>query len=242
MIHAASGVFGRSLRLGAMFAVLLGAATLSARPAEATHCRLALVLALDISHSVDREEQTLQSKGLAAALLSPDVKDAILSPTGAVSALAFRWSGLREQYIVADWTLLDSEAAIEAFATRIAETPLERWGKPTALGRAMAYARWLHSRNPYSCDARVLDVSGDGVNNEGRPPSVYRAEGQLDGMIINGLVIRNDHPDPLPYYIEHVIQGPGAFVIDIDSYGDYAAAMERKLLRELSPMFAQLSE
>ncbi|MEM1419079.1 MAG: DUF1194 domain-containing protein [Pseudomonadota bacterium] len=203
-----------------------------------TPCRLALILALDISHSVDQEEQKLQTGGLAAALLDEEVKAAILSPGGGVAALAFEWSGLRRQHTVAHWTLLDSEDAIEAFAARIAARPVSTWGHPTALGRALAHSAWLHTQNPWDCDTKVVDVSGDGVNNEGLGPLHYRAKGVLEGLIINGLVIRNNDPDPLPQYIEEVLHGPGAFVIDIRSYGDYLTAMKEKLIRELSPFVA----
>ncbi|MEO1291956.1 MAG: DUF1194 domain-containing protein [Pseudomonadota bacterium] len=201
-------------------------------------CRLALLLALDISNSVDPQEQRLQTRGLASALVSDEVIAAILNGGGAVSAAAFSWSNARTQINVAPWTLLDSEAAIRQFAARVAATPPDRFGRSTALGKALSYAAWMHSRNPYRCDSKVVDVSGDGVNNDGAPPIYFRKLGRLRDLTINGLVIRNDRPDPYAYFYEQVIQGPGAFVIDIDDYYDYADAMKRKLIRELSPMFA----
>lgn len=231
-------VFGLGVAAGAPQRAAADLAPAARQSAEAPSCRLALILALDISNSVDPEEQKLQTQGLARALLDPEVQAAILAPGGAVSAMAFSWSGIRKQYRIAGWTLLDSEAAIAAFSQRIGERPPHRWGHPTALGRALAHAAWLHTQNPYDCGVRVIDVSGDGVNNEGLQPSAYRERGQLADLVINGLVIRNEDPDPLAYYIDEVIQGPGAFAIDIDSYGDYTDAMRRKLLRELSPFFA----
>ncbi|MCI4662731.1 MAG: DUF1194 domain-containing protein [Neomegalonema sp.] len=201
-------------------------------------CRAALVLALDISSSVDMEEQTLQTGGLARALRSDEVRRAILDGPGSVAIAAFSWSNAQTQYHIADWHLLRSDADIDRLATRIAGARSFRYGRATALGKALSYAAWLHRINPHDCITRIVDVSGDGVNNDAASPSYFRKVGRLDGLIINGLVIRNDQPDPYRYYLDQVIQGPGAFVIDIDSYDDYETAMKRKLLRELSPLVA----
>lgn len=225
-----------SLLSAAALALALGLAP----PAQAQQqsCGLALVLALDISYSVDAEEQALQSRGMAAALMSPDVQAAILGPAGPVTMSAFTFGGFWDQHIVADWTLLDSEAAIERFAQTLASLAPDYQLRPTALGAALRYAADLHRRNPHDCFRRVVDVSGDGVTNEGVWPSYHRESGRLAGLTINGLVIRNEQPDPLPHYIDEVIQGPGAFVIDVDDYGDYLRAMREKLLREMTPMLS----
>ncbi|MGD1871028.1 MAG: DUF1194 domain-containing protein [Neomegalonema sp.] len=208
-----------------------GAAQSSGAPDEGG---TALVLARDISYSVDEEEQIMQTRGLAAALLSPDVQSAILGPAGPVTMAAFTWGGFWDHRLVADWTLLDSEAAIERFALRLKAVAPDYALRPTALGSALRFASELHRRNPYDCYNKVVDVSGDGVTNEGVWPSYHRENGTLAGLTINGLVIRNEKPDPLPHYLEEVIQGPGAFVIDINDYGDYLRAMREKLIRELS--------
>lgn len=215
----------------------------TATPAAAFQCKAALVFALDMSKSVDREERGLQATGVATALLSPDVQAAILSPEGAgIMAAAFLWGGGLEQELIADWTRLDSPAAIDVFAGQIVRRGTFGRGRATAVGEALRYGAYLHGRNPVQCGPKIIDVSGDGVNNNGRRPAFFREGRALEGLQINGLVIRGADPDPLPYYIENVIQGPGSFVIDVDGYEDYGAAMERKLLRELTPAVSQADE
>jgi hypothetical protein len=213
----------------------------AAAPAAALDCSAALVLALDVSSSVDGREYALQMQGLAAALRDPAVIETILTPAGSgVLATAFVWSGFRHQEVVADWTWLGDEAAIHAFADRLAAAPrrFDHW--PTALGRAAGFGVERFRAAPLPCRRRIVDISGDGANNDGVGPEWYRARGDFDGVTINGLVIRGATPDPEAYYRSHVIHGPGAFVEVIDSYEDYAPAILRKLLRELQPPFAAL--
>ncbi|MBX2854979.1 MAG: DUF1194 domain-containing protein [Rhodobacteraceae bacterium] len=199
-------------------------------------CKAALALALDMSKSVDAAERQLQARGLAAALLSEPVQAAILSPKGSgVMAAAYLWGGGYEQELIVGWTRLDSRSAIEQFAAHVARRGRHGRGRATAVGEALRYGAYLHGLNQVPCGQRIIDVSGDGVNNNGRKPAYFRDRGVLEGLRINGLVIVGATPDPASYYLDEVIQGPGAFVIDIDDYTGYAAAMERKLLRELSP-------
>lgn len=202
-------------------------------------CTVALALAIDVSASVDPAEQRLQLDGVAAALMSPRVRDAILSgPNSGVAAAAFAWSGVFDQTSIAPWRFLDSPAAIEQFASEISGFSTQARRRPTAIGAALGHAARLHARNPFVCGRRVVDVAGDGVGNDGLSAARQRARGVLAGLEINGLVIRGAAPDPYPHYVEEVIQGPGAFVIAIDGYEDYERAMIEKLLRELTPMFA----
>ena len=217
-------------------AAAVAAGLLAPTAALSFECKAALVLALDMSKSVDAAERQLQARGLATALLSESVQAAILSPPGAgVMAAAYLWGGGYEQELIVDWTRLDSRSAIEQFAASIARRGRFGRGRATAVGEALRYGAYLHQRNPVPCTDRIIDVSGDGVNNNGRKPSYFRERGVLEGLRINGLVIVGATPDPTSYYLEEVIQGPGAFVIDIEDYSSYAVAMERKLLRELSP-------
>lgn len=217
-------------------AIAVASVVATTTPSAAFDCKAALVLAMDMSKSVDRTERALQANGLAVALTSPDVMAAILTPPGSgIMASAFLWGAGFEQELIADWTRLDSEAAIQNFAATVAGRGVFGRGRATAVGEALRYSAYLHNRNPVPCDRQVVDVSGDGAGNNGRPPTFFRDAGALDGLEINGLVILGASKNPLDYYLDRVIQGPGAFVIDIYRYGDYAAAMERKLLRELSP-------
>lgn len=205
---------------------------LAAPPASARKCELALVLALDASSSVDAREFRLQSDGLAAALLDDDVRATILGSDG-VLLTAYEWSGQRRQTIIADWTLLDSEPSIAAFAARLSGHPRSSDEFPTAIGYALGFGAVRLARAPATCVRKVIDMSGDGVHNDGFPPdSAYRAF-DFGGVTVNGLVIKGADPDPEPYYRDKILFGPGAFLEVADSYEDYAGAMKRKLLREI---------
>ncbi|WP_093255250.1 DUF1194 domain-containing protein [Rubrimonas cliftonensis] len=218
-------------------AALLALAPVGAR---ALDCTAALVLALDVSSSVDAAEYALQMQGLAAALRDPAVVETILSPPGAgVMASAFAWSGFQHQELLIDWTWLGDRASIEAFAASLAAAPRRYDHWPTALGRATGFAAALHGENPVPCRRRVVDVSGDGANNDGVGPQWHRERGAFEGITFNGLVIAGADPDPVLYYRAEVLHGPGAFLEVIHSYTDYPGAILRKLLRELQPPFAQ---
>lgn len=217
----------------------LTAATAGSAGAQALDCPVALVLAIDVSSSVDAAEHDLQMTGLAAAFRTPEVVETILAGEGAgIMATAFLWSGFRHQEVIAPWTWLGDAAAIEDFAQVIetAERRVDHW--PTSLGRAAEYAAGLQAQNPVPCRRRVIDVSGDGANNDGLGPEWRRDRGMFEGLTINGLAIRGAEPDPEAYYRENLITGPGAFVEAVDGYDDYAPAILRKLLRELQPPFA----
>lgn len=223
-----------TLRLAAGLA--LAAAGQAARAAE---CAAALALALDVSSSVDINEHKLQVQGLAAAFRDPAVIETILSPPGSgVMAAAFEWSGFQHQEVTVDWTWLGDRGSILAFADRIASSRRRYDHWPTSLGRAAAFGAELHERNPTPCRRRIVDISGDGANNDGVDPDWYRDRGYFDGITINGLVIRGADPDPVAYYRRHVVHGPGAFVEIAATYEDYPRAILRKLLRELQPPFA----
>ncbi len=215
--------------------------------ARAVDCHAALVLALDISDSVDAYEADLQRDGLAAALRDDAVRAAISPRAGMGAALmAFEWNNPSHQRVIAPWRLLSTPAALDAFANEVENaSPSDRRGQ-TGIGAAMRFAAHAFGAAP-PCDRKLIDISGDGAGNSGVPPHQVRASGELSDVTINGLVIRNPEldsaqppaRDPLPYYQKNVKWGPGAFVIVIDSYDDYADAIRRKLLRELSPNFAR---
>lgn len=223
----------------AAFGALLALPTLA--QAQPRDCAAALVLALDVSASVDAAEYVIQMQGLADALVDPEVTAAILPyPGSGIMAAAFVWSGFQHQEVVAPWTWLGSEAEIEAFAAGLRRVPRDHDYWPTALGRATVFAAGLHRTNPVPCRRRIVDVSGDGVNNDGPPPTFYRAQGFFEGLTINGLVIRGAVPDPVEHYREQVVHGPGAFLEVAERFEDYPPAILRKLLRELQPMLGQL--
>lgn len=196
-------------------------------------CSLALVLAQDVSSSVDAGEHDFQSRGLASALTDPDVVAAILSG-GGMWISAFEWSGRTNQIVHVDWTYLDSPAAIGRVARTIAAAPRGHADYPTSLGYALGFAAVHLRKVPERCARQVVDVAGDGVNNEGFPPaSAYRAFDFTD-ITVNGLVIKGSDPDPEEFYRTQVAKGPGSFVEVANGYQDYAQAMKRKLIREIS--------
>lgn len=229
MIHrllARSGIFFATAILWSILPVG------SAKTSWADSCPLALVLAIDGSSSVDAQEHQLQALGIASALTDPQVKEAILAG-GGIWITSFEWSGRNQHVIQIDWTLLDSEQSIDAVAARLAISPRGFTEFPTSLGHALGFAAIQMRKLQQPCHRKVIDIAGDGVNNDGFPPaSAYRAQDFSD-MTVNGLVIKGADPDPVSYYRREVVRGTGAFVEIADSYGDYAIAMKRKLLREI---------
>lgn len=223
------------------------AAALAIWGQAADACRLALVLAMDVSNSVDANEDALQRSGLASALLAPDVRAAFFASDLPVALAAFEWSGRHHQRLMQDWVLIDSPETLERVATNIATTPRFYYEFPTAIGYALGYSAGLFEQAP-PCDAQTIDVSGDGVNNDGFAPRDAFGAFDLDGVTVNGLVI--DVPEDAPlregqidlttYYTRHVIRGPGAFIEVANGFEDFARAMEIKLIRELSVLMLGL--
>jgi hypothetical protein len=209
-------------------------ALLAAWPAAA-ECRLALAMGLDVSSSVDDAEYAVQKGGLAAAFRDPEIREALLGQDGEVRVLVYEWSGYYQQDLIADWTPLTSPGAIEAFANRL-DAHLRTYSVfPTALGRGVEFGARQFARLPGPCARRVIDISGDGVNNLSVEPEYYRRRGALDGVVINGLVIRGATPDPEPYYRAQVVSGPGSFLMVADGFEDYPELIREKLLREIAP-------
>jgi len=211
-------------------ASLLPALLLSAQPVQA--CSLSLVLAMDGSASVDAREHALQLNGLADALRDPDVVQAI-EAVGGIWVTSFEWSGRHQQLQQLDWRhLTDSASATEAAET-LRRSPRGYTEFPTAIGYALGHAAVRLQKAPQPCARKVVDVAGDGINNDGfGPASAYKAF-DFDGVTVNGLVISGPDDPPIHYYRANIIRGPGAFVETASTYDGYAKAMKRKLLREI---------
>ncbi|MEM6422246.1 MAG: DUF1194 domain-containing protein [Pseudomonadota bacterium] len=222
------------MRLGRLTRHLAAAAlALCATPALATDCKLALALGLDISSSVNEREYRLQIDGLADALSHELVKEAILRPEGSgIAVITYEWSGYAQQDLITGWTMLDSSGAIDAYAARLKAHERIYSDFPTAVGKAVEFGARLFDSAP-PCQRRTMDLSGDGENNDGVDPDVFRAQGLLDGITINGLVILGAFPNPAIYYRGHVMQGPNAFVALARDFEDYRRVMLGKLLREI---------
>lgn len=231
-------------RLFGLTAVVWGMGTAGAEAA----CRLALVLALDVSASVDDAEYRLQLLGTAAALVAPSVRAALLDPgSPPVAISAFAWSGPNDQFPLADWTIIDSEAALNDLASRIASRPRDpAISLRTATGNALLWAEGLMRAEP-GCDRRVVDIATDGTFNAGVPPEGVRSGASYADITINGLAVQGSQiPDwrdggtketaLAAYLTRSVIRGPGAFVETAQTYADFERAMTRKLERELAGM------
>ncbi len=214
------------------------------RAASAVEVDLLLVLAVDVSRSIDDDEFALQRKGYAAAFTHPGVINAIRSNSQGKIAVAFiEWAGNDFQRTVVPWTVVSDEESGQLFAEAILREPRSFWGW-TSISGAIDYSVELIKRSPHTAKRTVIDVSGDGINNSGRTSDEARDEAVRHGVVINGLVIMNDRPtpgfifQPQPpldiFYREHVIGGPGAFVIAIEDFSTFAYAIVNKLIREIA--------
>jgi len=209
-------------------------------------CRQALVLALDVSSSVDANEYRLQTRGLVAALADPEVRALLLSQRSAPLSIAvFEWSGRDDQNLISNWRDLKTAADLTAVIDSIrAQRQPQGTPRPTAIGRALGFAANLLTERS-KCWKHTIDISGDGKNNEGLPPERARSARALADATINALVIGLDAP-PLDqiaeneiaelssYFRKEVIHGANAFVETAIGFENFQAAMKRKLLRELS--------
>ncbi len=209
--------------------------------AQGQACDLALILAMDASSSVNSDEYDLQMKGMASALLDTEVKEAILSLGGMYMA-AFEWNGRTNQKFLFNWTRLKSEADIFAVARKLALHERNSEKSPTALGSALGYAHRLFRQLPTQCLRQVIDVSGDGINNEGITPEKVFALWNFSNITVNGLAIKgtdplhdNIHPDIDDYYRQQVLRGNGSFLVIAENFQSFEDAMKQKLLKEIRP-------
>jgi hypothetical protein len=202
---------------------------------------LELQLALDVSRSMDPWEQELQFKGYANAFLDPRIHEAINSGAlGAIAVTMFIWSDYHIQETLIPWTRLGNAADAQGFAQVVLEVP-RRIYLYTSISGAIDYALQQFGTK-YEGTRRVLDISGDGVNNSGRPAMQARDDAVEAGVVVNGLPVINERPDPFPmrqppldeYYREQVIGGPGSFIEVASNFDAFDAAVKRKLLREIA--------
>lgn len=213
--------------------VVSAALALSALAMPAQACRLALVLAIDVSSSVDAGEDDLQRAGLASALIDPDVQAAFLVNSDPVALYVFEWSGRFKEAELQGWTMIRGPEDLLAAASAIGRSARSQTEFPTALGSALGHAAIQLTKAP-RCAAQTIDMAGDGINNEGFGPREAYVAFPFDGVVVNGLVVAQDDDAIETYYRDEVIRGPAAFVEVADGFEDYAAAMRRKLLRELT--------
>ena len=231
----------RLLRLIALMLLLAGPAVAQ----DKKEVDLALVLAIDISGSIDPDEAKLQREGYVQAFRDPAIVKAILSGShGRIAVAYFEWSDAWVQRLLIDWMLLDSESAIASFATRLANAPISI-ARRTSISGAIRYAIPLFGRMPFDAERKVLDISGDGSNNDGGLVTDIRYEALKERIVINGLPIMNDRPNPFGfpsetdldrYYLHCVTGGPRSFVEVAHNFEDFPRAVRKKLLQEVADL------
>ncbi|WP_297589318.1 DUF1194 domain-containing protein [Roseibium sp.] len=210
-----------------MLVILLAA--LATQPVRA--CSLALVIAVDVSASISEVEYDLQQKGISAALQDEDVMDAIAT-VGGIWLHGFEWSGRYQQNTLLNWRFLSDPESIHSAASEIARNTRDSREFLTALGHALSHASEVLDTAPAVCERQVIDVSADGINNEGYDPHFAYYSSNFTDITVNALVIRKEERT-YTYFENKVIRGPGAFVQAMNSYEDYTEAMIRKLVREI---------
>lgn len=239
-MHAKSKSLGQAWKtsvIGKVFRATTALFLACTVPAGAAECRLALLLGLDISSSVDESEDALQRGGMVAALTAPEVEAAFFAVDAPVALGVFEWSGRYNQEVVLDWTIIDSRAALVQAAETVARSKRSHNEFPTAMGEALSFAADMLARAP-QCVQQTIDIAGDGENNEGDGPQAAYALPAFERITVNGLVVANaadfQTEDRLTqFYAQKVLHGPGSFMVVADGFEDYTRAMRKKLEREL---------
>jgi Protein of unknown function (DUF1194) len=207
-----------------------------------------LVLAADVSRSVDERKFKLQREGYAAAIVDPRVVRAMTGgPKGRIGVIFVEWASEWEQKVVVDWTIIASEQDAQQVAGRMLDATRSYWGR-TSISAAIDFSMKLLARSPFQSDRRVIDVSGDGTNNSGREVTVARDAAIAQGITINGLVILSEvplatnptHTHPpgglTSYYENNVIGGPGAFVLEAENFETFGQLLVSKLVKEIAEL------
>ncbi|MGC2415204.1 MAG: DUF1194 domain-containing protein [Stellaceae bacterium] len=236
--------------VAAFVAGILGAG-FGATGARAETVDLMLVLAADVSRSIDEDEFNLQRKGYAAAITDPEVVRAIVGGRHHAIAVTFiEWSGAVDQKIVVDWTVVRDGEAADSVATKMLAEPRSFLGR-TSISAAIDFAMERFAAAPVDAEKRIIDISGDGTNNAGRAITEARDQAVAAGVTINGLAITNTQANPgyafhtqppggLPkYFEENVIGGPGAFLFHVENFATFADAITRKLVTEIAAARSQ---
>ena len=227
-----------------MTVLALVAAPLSARAAEAVD--LLLVLAADVSRSVDHPKFQLQRDGYAAAITDPRVMNAIMSGANGRIALCFiEWSGAGAQKVVIEWTIIDGPDAARKFSDALVEAP-RAFADRTSISGAIDFSMEMLERAPFEAPRRTIDISGDGTHNSGRGLLAAREDALAKGVTINGLVILSERPLPwnpehtnppgglAKYFQDNVIGGPSAFVTVAENFQSFGQALISKLVAEIA--------
>jgi hypothetical protein len=229
-----------------LVSIFAGAAMFPAVASAAEQVDLLLVLAADVSRSVDSEKFQLQREGYAAAISDPRVLDAIRSGRNGRVGVAFvEWSGIGSQRVVIDWTTVSDAESAKGFGDRLLEAP-RSFADRTSISGAIEFAMGQFARAPFESARRTIDVSGDGTNNSGPDVTQVRDEAIAQGVTINGLVILSetplawnpDHTNPPGglenYYRNNVIGGSGAFALTAQNFNSFGQAIVKKMIAEVA--------
>jgi Protein of unknown function (DUF1194) len=203
---------------------------------------LELVIAVDVSYSMDLDELAVQREGYAQAIVSKEFLQALKTgPNRKIAVTYFEWSASTDQKIIVPWRVIDGPETADAVANEIMQTPVRR-GSRTSISGAIQFAMPLFDDNPHRGLRRVIDISGDGPNNNGVPVTPVRDEALAKGIVINGLPIMVKEPSTMSmdienldwYYEDCVIGGPGSFVVPIKEREKFKEAIRAKLLLEVA--------
>ncbi|WP_171175826.1 DUF1194 domain-containing protein [Ruegeria sp. HKCCD8929] len=200
-------------------------------------CDLALALAVDVSGSVDSREYRIQMDGLAAGLRDPIVSEALVR--GQAQLMLVQWTGASRQQVTIPWTRIDSFDALETFAATVAEDPRVWRNFSTAIGEALETTMGAFD-TVADCKRHLIDLSGDGISNEGVEPVQLHRDLRARGITVNAIAIEESEPDLTAYFFENVIVGEGAFVVSASGFLDYPERIRKKLLREVTQQTASL--
>ncbi|WP_299043718.1 DUF1194 domain-containing protein [uncultured Tateyamaria sp.] len=202
-------------------------------------CDLALLLAVDVSGSVDAREYRIQMDGLAHGLRDGIVADALVEQRAQVALV--QWTGSSRQRQTIPWTRITTYRDVLALADRV-EADERVWRNySTAIGEALIISRTAFAPVAH-CLRKVIDVSGDGVSNEGVEPATQRPDLDHDGITVNAIAIETDQTDLTAYFFENLITGPGAFVVTAQGFEDYPEQIKRKLQRETTRQVTYFAE
>jgi hypothetical protein len=227
-------------------ALVFAALSLLGTVARAQDVDLLLVLASDVSRSVDTRKFELQRQGYAAALSNRRVVEAIQSgPHGKIAICFVEWSGATSLKLVIDWTIVSDAASARKIGDQMLELP-RSFADRTSISAGLEFSFAQLERSPYKAARRTIDVSGDGTNNSGRDIASVRDEVTAKGVTVNGLVILSDSPLPWnpehtnppgglgEYYRRNVIGGPGAFVMVAENHDSFGQAIVKKMIAEIA--------
>ncbi len=200
---------------------------------------LILVLAIDVSGSVDQREYVLQRRGFARAFRDPRVLKAIAyGPTRRIAVTAIQWAGANKQFVSIPWSILQDKAGVESLSDKLQEMPRRYSNGQTDISGLIEFASAIALSAPVSAARRVIDISGDGLDNVRFSTRSERDAAIRAGLTINGLAILNETPKLDEYYLTHVVGGPESFVIKANDYDAFAEAILKKLLKEINLRFS----